>query len=59
MTALSTTPTSASSSVRPAPARATTYGSLRRITFTNGMPNPPETIADNLQFPDGLGVWKP
>jgi hypothetical protein len=26
-------------------------GALRRITFTGGMPNPPETIADNLQFP--------
>ncbi len=35
-------------------------GSLRRITFNDdGTPNPPETIADNLQFPDGLGVWKP
>ena len=34
-------------------------GSLRRITFTAGAPNPPETIADNLQFPDGLGLWSP
>ena len=34
-------------------------GSLRRITFTNGVPNPPETLADNLQFPDGLGIWLP
>ena len=34
-------------------------GTLRRITFTNGLPNPPETIADNLQFPDGLGLWRP
>ncbi|MFN8644666.1 MAG: hypothetical protein U0802_24495 [Candidatus Binatia bacterium] len=35
-------------------------GSLRRITFAaDGTANPPETIADNLQFPDGLGVWTP
>ena len=35
-------------------------GSLRRITFgADGTPNPPETIADNLQFPDGLGIWTP
>jgi hypothetical protein len=35
-------------------------GSLRRITFNaDGTPNPPETIADDLQFPDGLGVWHP
>ena len=33
-------------------------GSLRRITFNDdGTPNPPETIADNLQFPDGVGLW--
>lgn len=34
-------------------------GSVRRITFTDGKPNPPETIADNLEFPDGLGLWPP
>jgi len=34
------------------------FGSLRRITFNDdGTPNPPETIADNLQFPDGVGLW--
>jgi len=33
-------------------------GSLRRIAFTDGKPNAPETIADNLQFPDGLGLWR-
>lgn len=35
-------------------------GSLRRITFAaDGTPNPPETIAESLQFPDGLGLWTP
>lgn len=34
-------------------------GSVRRITFTAGKPNPPETIAAQLQFPDGLGLWSP
>jgi hypothetical protein len=31
-------------------------GSVRRIRFANGAPRPPETIADGLTFPDGLGV---
>jgi hypothetical protein len=35
-------------------------GTLRRITFNDDhSPNPPETIADNLQFPDGVGLWTP
>jgi hypothetical protein len=34
-------------------------GSVQRITFTNGKPNPPEVIASHLQFPDGLGLWPP
>jgi hypothetical protein len=34
-------------------------GSVRRITFTDGKPNPPETIAAGLQFPDGIGLWRP
>ena len=34
-------------------------GSVRRITFSDGKPNPPETLADHLQFPDGLGLWPP
>ena len=34
-------------------------GSVRRITFTDGKPNPPETIASSLQFPDGIGLWRP
>jgi len=32
-------------------------GSVRRITFTDGTPNPPETINGSLQFPDGIGLW--
>ncbi|MBI2705714.1 MAG: hypothetical protein HYX32_10565 [Actinobacteria bacterium] len=32
-------------------------GSVRRITFTSGAPDPPETIAANLWFPDGVGLW--
>ncbi len=31
-------------------------GSVRRITFVKGKPQPPETIAKGLQFPDGVGV---
>jgi len=36
-------------------------GSVRRITFENGKPQPPETMADQLQFPDGVGLntWTP
>jgi hypothetical protein len=33
-------------------------GSVRRITFTDGKPNAPDTIADGLEFPDGLGLWR-
>ena len=32
-------------------------GSLRRITFRDGQPQPPETMATGLDFPDGVGVW--
>jgi hypothetical protein len=35
----------------------TKTGSVRRITFTDGTANPPDTIAADLQFPDGLGLW--
>lgn len=42
---------------RSGPGPGDHLGSLRRITFTNGAPNPPETMADDLQFPDGLGLW--
>jgi hypothetical protein len=31
-------------------------GTVRRIRFVNGAPQPPETIADRLTFPDGLGI---
>lgn len=41
----------------PGPGRLT--GSINRITFVGGTPSPPETIAANLQFPDGLGLWEP
>ncbi len=45
--------------IRPSgPGPGNHIGSVRRITFNDdGKPNPPETIADNLQFPDGLGLW--
>lgn len=32
-------------------------GSVRRITFTGGEPNPPQTMATTLSFPDGVGLW--
>jgi hypothetical protein len=32
-------------------------GTLRRITFTGGKPNPPETMAKELDYPDGVGIW--
>jgi hypothetical protein len=31
-------------------------GSVRRIAFEDGKPQPPETMADELQFPDGVGL---
>lgn len=34
-------------------------GSLRVIRFVDGEPQPPDTIADHLRFPDGLGVVAP
>ena len=34
-------------------------GSVRRIAFRRGKPRPPTTVADDLAFPDGLGVWLP
>ncbi len=33
-------------------------GSLRRITFEGGQPQPPQTMATPLDFPDGIGVWE-
>jgi hypothetical protein len=32
-------------------------GKVRRITFTDGKPNPPETLATGLDYPDGIGIW--
>jgi hypothetical protein len=34
-------------------------GSIQGITFAEGRPSPPEALAENLQFPDGLGLWLP
>ena len=34
-------------------------GSVRVIRFLDGEPQPPDTIADDLAFPDGLGVLVP
>jgi hypothetical protein len=34
-------------------------GSVRRIRFEDGDPQPPETLAAELDFPDGIGVWLP
>ncbi len=34
-------------------------GSLRRISFTKGQPQPPETVNQTLAAPDGLGIFDP
>lgn len=34
-------------------------GSLRRIRFVDGTPQPPETMATGLDYPDGIGIWTP
>lgn len=34
-------------------------GTVRRIRFVDGVPQPPELIADGLNFPDGIGVFEP
>lgn len=34
-------------------------GSVRRITFVDGTPRAPQTMATGLDFPDGIGVWNP
>jgi hypothetical protein len=31
-------------------------GSVRRIVFVDGRPQPPETVASGLAFPDGIGI---
>jgi hypothetical protein len=40
---------------RIGPGRGT--GKLRRIVFVDGEPQAPETMADGLAFPDGIGVF--
>jgi len=34
-------------------------GSTRRIRFVDGAPQAPETLASDLSFPDGVGVYRP
>jgi hypothetical protein len=34
-------------------------GSVRRIRFVDGAPQPPEVLADGLAFPDGVGIYQP
>ncbi|MEZ5169944.1 MAG: hypothetical protein R3A49_04270 [Acidimicrobiia bacterium] len=34
-------------------------GSLQTIRFDNGEPQPPEVLAFDLAFPDGIGIWFP
>jgi len=34
-------------------------GKVRRITFIDGEPQAPETMASSLAFPDGIGVFMP
>ena len=34
-------------------------GSVRRIRFVGGAPQPPEVLAEGLAFPDGIGIYQP
>jgi hypothetical protein len=34
-------------------------GTIRRIVFTAGKPQPPEVVSTGLEAPDGIGVWLP
>jgi hypothetical protein len=34
-------------------------GSVRRIPFVDGEPQAPQTMAKDLDYPDGIGVWDP
>ena len=34
-------------------------GKVRKIRFVDGEPQPPETIAEDLAFPDGIGIYVP
>ena len=39
------------------PGRGT--GTVRRIRFDDGVPQPPETMDSGLAFPDGIGIFVP
>jgi hypothetical protein len=34
-------------------------GTVRRVRFVNGEPQPPDIIGGGLQYPDGIGVYTP
>jgi hypothetical protein len=34
-------------------------GTVRRIRFTDGKPQPPDTLDEGLDYPDGIGVYQP
>ncbi|HEX5614436.1 MAG TPA: hypothetical protein VFZ83_04725 [Acidimicrobiia bacterium] len=34
-------------------------GTVRRIRFVDGEPQPPEILGDGLAFPDGIGIYEP
>lgn len=34
-------------------------GTVRRIRFIDGEPQPPEIMGTDLEYPDGIGVWSP
>jgi hypothetical protein len=34
-------------------------GTVRRIRFVDGAPQPPEIMGGGLAFPDGIGVYTP
>ncbi len=40
----------------PAPGPVDGHGSVRRIRFVDGEPQAPETVRDDLTFPDGMGL---
>jgi hypothetical protein len=40
----------------PQPGPGPNLGNVRRIRFVEGEPQPPETVDDQLNFPDGIGL---
>lgn len=40
----------------PEPGPGPSLGSVRRIRFVDGQPQPPETLDSGLNFPDGIGL---